>query len=101
MGGPKIFVGGLPKVVTEVEIREFFGNFGSVVDVKMMYNDTMESKGYCFVTFAETASVQAVFDIYDNNMIGGKWVDCKSAVEVTGSGGGKKQVQGKPGDWTC
>merc|ERR1719401_1912634 len=68
--GPKIFVGGLPKVVSDFEIREFFSNFGDVVDVKMMYNDAMESKGFCFVTFATADSAQAVFDNYDNNRIG-------------------------------
>merc|ERR1712183_729097 len=89
----KMFVGGLPKTVDENAIAEYFGQFGAIEEVKMMIHPgDGESRGYCFVTFSEVSSAQAVYDNYDNNMIEGGWVDCKP------SDGGKAV---KAGDWIC
>lgn len=57
-----------------------------------MYNENGESRGYCFITFENLESAQAVIDNYDHNMIDEKWVDCKP------SDGGSAT---KPGDWIC
>mmetsp|Transcript_32516 Transcript_32516/g.101438 ORF Transcript_32516/g.101438 Transcript_32516/m.101438 type:complete len:241 (-) Transcript_32516:65-787(-) len=88
----KVFVGGLPHVPSEDGIRDFFAQFGPIEEVKMMYGSGGESKGYCFITFASAEAAGKVFDNYDDNLVDGKWVDCKPA------DGGKTS---KPGDWIC
>jgi len=93
-GGKKVFVGGLPKVPSEDSIREYFSTFGEIEELKLMYNDSGESKGYCFITFDSPAAARQVFDNYDQNMVDGKWVDCKPA-------DGSKESAQKPGDWYC
>mmetsp|Transcript_51607 Transcript_51607/g.120823 ORF Transcript_51607/g.120823 Transcript_51607/m.120823 type:complete len:284 (-) Transcript_51607:73-924(-) len=87
----KIFVGALPKSSNEGHIREYFENFGVVEDVKMMYHDSGEPKGYCFVTFNNANSAEAVFENYQSNQILGAWVDCKPT-DGGKNAGGKGQM---------
>jgi RNA recognition motif-containing protein len=50
----KLFVGGLPSNVTEDEFREFFEQYGTVVDSIVMFDrDTRRSRGFGFVTFED------------------------------------------------
>merc|ERR1712039_882100 len=66
----KMFVGGLPKVPpSEASITEYFSQFGEISDVKMMTNEDGSSKGYCFVTFVDEASAEAVYKNHENNMV--------------------------------
>jgi len=88
----KIFVGNLPKVPDEENIREYFSSFGDVEEVKMMYNEKGDSKGFCFVTFESTEPAKFVFENYEHNVIDGQWVDCKLP------DGGKNGIAG---DWLC
>lgn len=93
-----LFVGSLPKNVTEDMVRESFEIFGELTAVKMMLDESGKSKGYCFIEFMEMESVEEVLGNHEHNMVDGKWVDCKpsSGGSSSGSGGGG----GKPGDWT-
>mmetsp|Transcript_37745 Transcript_37745/g.68790 ORF Transcript_37745/g.68790 Transcript_37745/m.68790 type:complete len:271 (-) Transcript_37745:69-881(-) len=91
----KIFVGALPKTANEGHVREYFENFGVVEDVKMMVHDSGEPKGYCFVTFNNANSAEAVFENYQNNQILGTWVDCKptdGGKNAGGKGDGGRQM---------
>jgi len=72
-----IFVGSLPAVPDENSIRSYFSNFGEIQQLNMKYDENGSSRGFCFIVFAATESAQAVFDNYNENMIDGKWVDCK------------------------
>lgn len=48
----KLFVGGLPSDITEDEFRDFFEQFGEVVDSVVMFDrETHRSRGFGFVTF--------------------------------------------------
>ncbi len=50
----KIFVGGLPRHLTEDELRTYFQSFGDVVDAVILYDPaTKNSRGFGFVTFTE------------------------------------------------
>eukprot|EP00435_Cladocopium_sp_Y103_P066363 s385_g28.t1 len=89
----KVFVGGLPKVISEASVRQSFAHFGNIIEVKMMLGAMGESKGYCFITFSNIQEANAVLANYDYNTVEGKWVDCKPASQ--GMGGPKA------GDWTC
>jgi len=96
----KLFVGGLPKQPSEDAVNEFFSSFGTVADLKIVNDDQGICKGYCFVTYEDEESAQRVVDNGENNIIDGKWVDCKIS-DPSSSGGGGSQQAAKPGDWYC
>eukprot|EP00613_Pedinella_sp_CCMP2098_P077123 CAMPEP_0171949280 /NCGR_PEP_ID=MMETSP0993-20121228/71619_1 /TAXON_ID=483369 /ORGANISM="non described non described, Strain CCMP2098" /LENGTH=198 /DNA_ID=CAMNT_0012593703 /DNA_START=68 /DNA_END=661 /DNA_ORIENTATION=- len=53
--GPKVFVGGLAWETTQEQLKEYFNQFGTVVDAIMPRDrDTGRSRGFGFVTFTET-----------------------------------------------
>ena len=48
----KVFVGGLPNIVTEEKLREYFENFGRVLDINLIRDrDTNRVRGFAFVVF--------------------------------------------------
>jgi RNA-binding protein Musashi len=51
----KLFIGGLPGSVTSESMREFFSQFGKVIDSTVMLDrETGRSKGFGFVSFENT-----------------------------------------------
>ncbi|KAL6622496.1 hypothetical protein ACP70R_032375 [Stipagrostis hirtigluma subsp. patula] len=51
--GTEVFVGGLPRSVTEGTLREVFSSCGEIVNVRIMKNKNGLSKGYGFVRFTK------------------------------------------------
>lgn len=50
----KLFVGGLPQDVTDVEFRTYFEQFGELIDSVVMFDfETHRSRGFGFVTFKD------------------------------------------------
>lgn len=80
-GNPKkIFIGGLPDNLTQLELRSFFEKFGSVVDSVIMYdNMTQRPHGFGFITFSSDDPVTMVLknSFYQ---LKGKLVQVKLAV---------------------
>ena len=59
----KLFVGNLPFSATEDELRQMFGQFGEIVDLKLIIDRmTGRSKGFAFVEFADEATAQAAIE---------------------------------------
>lgn len=57
----KIFVGGLPGSVQDEEFRDFFTQFGSVIDSVVIFDtNTRRSRGFGFVTFEERATAERI-----------------------------------------
>lgn len=51
-GYPKVFLGGLPSNVTETDLRVFFGRYGKVMEVVIMYDqEKKKSRGKCLFYF--------------------------------------------------
>src|SRR5436305_10364920 len=60
----KIFVGGVSQEATEQDFKEYFQQFGRVVDATLMMDkDTGRPRGFGFVTFDSEAAVEACIDI--------------------------------------
>ncbi|EGX96432.1 RNA recognition protein, RNP-1 [Cordyceps militaris CM01] len=60
----KIFVGGVSQDTTDQEFREFFAQFGRVIDATLMMDkDTGRPRGFGFVTFESEAGVDACINI--------------------------------------
>ena len=69
----KLFIGGLAGTVTSESMREFFSQFGKVVDATVMLDrETGRSKGFGFVSF-ENVNVEPML-CFGNLQIDGKLV---------------------------
>lgn len=76
----KMFVGGLSRDTTEDTFFEYFGQFGTMVDkVIITDNATKQSRGFGFITYAESNSVEKVFSSRPH-IIDGKQLDVKRAM---------------------
>ncbi|KAK8967017.1 Heterogeneous nuclear ribonucleoprotein 1 [Platanthera guangdongensis] len=76
----KIFVGGLPPTLTDMEFREYFEAFGTVTDVVVMYDqNTQRPRGFGFVSFDSEDSVERVVQKQFHD-VGGKAVEVKRAL---------------------
>ncbi|KAK4191433.1 hypothetical protein QBC35DRAFT_13049 [Podospora australis] len=74
----KIFVGGVSQETTDHEFREYFAQFGRVVDATLMMDkDTGRPRGFGFVTFESEAGVDAC--LAANLEIHGKPIEVKKA----------------------
>ncbi|CAD6997246.1 heterogeneous nuclear ribonucleoprotein 27C [Ceratitis capitata] len=86
-GGYKVFLGGLPSNVTETDLRTFFGRYGKVTEVVIMYDqEKKKSRGFGFLSFEEESSVEHVTNERYINL-NGKQVEIKKAEPRDGSGG--------------
>jgi RNA-binding protein Musashi len=60
----KIFVGGVSQEATEQDFKEYFMQFGRVIDATLMMDkDTGRPRGFGFVTFDSEAAVEACLEI--------------------------------------
>ncbi|KAL2023811.1 hypothetical protein VTK56DRAFT_1078 [Thermocarpiscus australiensis] len=74
----KIFVGGVSQETTDHEFREYFAQFGRVVDATLMMDkDTGRPRGFGFVTFESEAGVEACLEA--KLEIHGKPIEVKKA----------------------
>jgi squid len=73
----KIFVGGLVPELTDDDIKSFFGNFGTIVEVEMPFDKQKnQRKGFCFITFDSEQVVKELLKT-PKQTINGKEVDVK------------------------
>jgi len=69
----KLFVGNLPFSATEDELREAFGQYGEIVDLKLIIDRmTGRSKGFAFVEFADEATAGAAIEGTNGKDMGGR-----------------------------
>ena len=74
----KIFVGGVSQDATETDFKEYFMQYGRVVDATLMIDkDTGRPRGFGFVTFDSEAAVDATFN--GDLKILGKPIEVKKA----------------------
>lgn len=73
----KVFVGGLPWELCDSDIKDYFSQFGNVVEIEIPYDRVKQRRmGFCFITFD---SEQPVDDLMGTpeHLINGKRVDVK------------------------
>jgi RNA-binding protein Musashi len=90
----KIFVGGVSQEATETDFRQFFAQFGNVLDCTLMMDkDTGRPRGFGFVTFDDDVAVERALS--QPLAIHGKPIEVKRAEprgnlrEEGGGGGGR------------
>jgi len=74
----KIFVGGLPVSLTNIDFRKYFESFGKVLESQIMTDrDSGRSRGFGFITFEEEKTAAEVLQL--THTISGKPVEVKQA----------------------
>ncbi|XP_020292688.1 RNA-binding protein squid isoform X3 [Pseudomyrmex gracilis] len=90
----KIFVGGLSTELSDDDIKNFFSQFGNIVEVEMPFDKTKnQRKGFCFITFESEQVVNELLKT-SKQTINGKEVDVKKA---TPKPDGMMNMRGGPG----
>lgn len=75
----KMFIGGLDWDTTEERMKEYFSKFGEVIDHTIMReSSTGRSRGFGFLTFASSSSVDEV--VKTQHVLDGKVIDPKRAI---------------------
>lgn len=75
----QLFVGGLAPDVTEKHMREFFKNFGSLIECRIMKYEDQNSRGFGFITFDDDDSAYRVLKL-ESIYLKGKKIECKLAM---------------------
>ncbi|AQK51052.1 RNA-binding (RRM/RBD/RNP motifs) family protein [Zea mays] len=70
--GSEVFIGGLPRDITEEDLRELCEPLGEIYEVRLTKDkDTKENKGFAFVTFMDKEAAQrAIEDVQDREFKG-------------------------------
>lgn len=88
----RIFVGGLTNEITETDIKNYFSQYGSIIDFQHPFDKAKnQRKGFCFITFDDTEVVKQVL-ASPKQVINGKEVDVKKVKfnpETMGGPGGR------------
>jgi len=80
-GLQKLFFGGLARETTEETFKKYVEEFGDITDIVIIRDNSGVSKGFGFVSFANSEAVEACLDKYKNKAhIDGKEVEVKRAV---------------------
>ncbi|WAS98312.1 RNA recognition motif domain-containing protein [Nannocystis punicea] len=78
----KIFVGGLAWATGDESLRAAFEPFGKVDEAIVVKDkETMRSRGFGFVTFADEAAGRAALEAMNGAVLDGRTIRCDAAVE--------------------
>lgn len=76
----KLFVGGLNRETSESSFNEYFSHFGTILDSVIITDpNTHQSRGFGFITYENSNSVQEVFKSKPHTL-DGKQIDVKRAM---------------------
>lgn len=71
-----VFIAGLPKEVTEQELKDHFAAFGVVQAVRLNLDEDQTLRGTGEVEFVDEASAKKVLENFDHNVFQGRWLHC-------------------------
>lgn len=95
----KLFIGGISWDTDENRLREYFGQYGEVVEAVIMRDRiTGRARGFGFIVFADPSAAERV--VMDKHMIDGRSVEAKKAVPREDQhllNRNSSSIQGSPG----
>ncbi|KAF9602284.1 hypothetical protein IFM89_026401 [Coptis chinensis] len=75
--GAEVFIGGLPRDVTEGDLRDLCEPIGEVTEIKLIKDkDTGESKGFSFITFKKKEFAQKAIEEFQSKEFRGRTLRC-------------------------
>ena len=87
--GNKIFIGGMSWNTSEDGLRGAFGEFGEMVDVKVITDrETGRSRGFGFITYANQEDANKAISKMDGALLDGRTLVVNEARERQDRGGG-------------
>ena len=87
--GRRLYVGNLSYNTTELELREVFGQYGTVADAKVVTDrETGRPRGFAFVEMSTEAEAKTAIDELSGRELGGRALNVNEAQERGGGGGG-------------
>lgn len=76
----KLFVGSLPYNSTDEDLKQFFGQVGTVVSAKVIFDrETGRSRGFGFVEMSNESEGEAALAKLDGAQLGGRTIVVKKA----------------------
>ncbi len=85
----KLFVGGLSWNTTDEGLREAFSRFGEIVEAKVISDrETGRSRGFGFVTLADSTAAQNAIREMDGSSLDGRNIRVNEAQDNGRGGGG-------------
>jgi len=85
----KLFVGGLGPKTSDQSLRETFRAFGEISEARVVTDmDTGRSRGYGFVTFADSEAADRAISELDGKELDGREVKVNEATARPHGGGG-------------
>lgn len=88
----KLYVGNLPFSATEDEVRELFGQHGTVSEVALINDrDTGRPRGFGFVTMDNDEDGREAISTLDGSQMGGRALKVNEARPKTAGGGGNRR----------
>jgi RNA recognition motif-containing protein len=86
--GNRLYVGNLSYGTTELELRELFGQMGTVVDAKMvMDRETGRPRGFAFVEMSNSEEALKAIEQINGRELDGRALNVNEAQERSGGGG--------------
>ena len=87
--GKRLYVGNLSYQTTEMDLRDLFGQHGTVADAKLvMDRDTGRPRGFGFVEMSTDAEATAAIAALNGHDVQGRALNVNEAQERSSGGGG-------------
>ena len=88
--GKRLYVGNLSYQTTETDLRDLFGQHGTVADAKVvMERDTGRPRGFGFVEMSTDAEATAAIAALNGHDCQGRALNVNEAQERSSGGGGR------------
>jgi cold-inducible RNA-binding protein len=98
--GKRLYVGNMSFNTTETDLRELFGQLGTVTDVKVvMDRETGRPRGFAFVEMGSDSEAQNAMQQTNGREFGGRALKVNEAQERQGGGGGGGRSGGFRDRW--
>ena len=96
--GKRLYIGNLSYGTTELDLRELFGQMGTVADAKIvMDRETGRPRGFAFVEMSTDGEALKAIEQVNGRDLGGRSLNVSEAQERSGGGGGGSRGGGGGG----
>ena len=88
----KLYVGNLSFDSTEADLRDLFGQYGTVESVAVITDrETGRARGFAFVEMSQSSEAQDAIRALDGNDFAGRNIKVNEAQDRRGGGGGGRR----------